>query len=81
MIGGAAESKAGENEPDLDPRDALETLLGVHNMVVRRGRVVNGQSQEVWVHRTSAAPSDQGFIPCPGSRGNFSWILQPSVDG
>jgi len=26
-------------------------------------------------------PCKQGFIPCPGSRGDFSWILRPSGDG
>jgi release factor H-coupled RctB family protein len=76
------ESNAEEDAPDVDPREALEKLLDVtHNSVVRQGWIVNGQSQDVWIHRKGAAPSDQGFIPCPGSRGDFSWILQPSGDG
>jgi len=39
--------------------------------LVRRGWIVNGQSQEVCVHRKEATASDQGFIPCPGSRGEL----------
>jgi len=54
-------------------------LLDVtRNAVARQGWVVKGQPQEVWIHLTGAAPSDQGFIPCPGSRGDFSWIFQPA---
>ena len=60
----------------------LEKLLKVmHNMVVLQDRIVNGQSQEVWVHGMGAARSDQGFIPCPGSRGDFGWVFQPSGNG
>jgi len=45
-------SLAVEDEPDVDPREALEKLLNVtHNAVVRRGWIVNGQPQEVWIHR------------------------------
>jgi len=76
------DTKVAVDEPDVDPREALEKLLDVtHNAVVRQGWIVDGQAQEVWVHRKGAAPSDQGFIPCPGSRGDFSWILQPTGDG
>lgn len=78
----ADESKALEGEPEADPREALGRLLDVtHNAVARQGWVISGKAQEVWIHRKGAAPSDQGFIPCPGSRGDFSWILQPSGDG
>jgi len=44
----------------------------------RVGPVVDGQPQEVWIHLNCSAPSDLGFIPCPGSRGDFSWIFQPA---
>ena len=45
----ADESYAGEDGHLVDPCGALEKLLDV--MVVRRGWIVNGQPQEVWVHR------------------------------
>ncbi|KZT52419.1 release factor H-coupled R [Calocera cornea HHB12733] len=37
-----------------------------------------------WLHRKGAAPSDTtgtGIVPCPGSRGDFSWLLRPIGDG
>ncbi|KZO93542.1 release factor H-coupled R [Calocera viscosa TUFC12733] len=34
-----------------------------------------------WLHRKGAAPTDRGVVPCPGSRGDFSWLLQPTGDG
>ena len=48
----ADDSYAGEDGHLVDPRGALEKLLDVtHNGVMRRGWIVNGQPQEVWVHR------------------------------
>jgi release factor H-coupled RctB family protein len=76
------EPKVGEVEPGVDSREALVKLLDVmHNTLVRQGWIVIGQTQEVWIHRKGAAPSYQAFIPCPGSRGDLSWILQTSGDG
>ncbi|KAG8743443.1 hypothetical protein FRC10_012022 [Ceratobasidium sp. 414] len=37
--------------------------------------------EEVWIHRKGAAPADMGVAPCPGSRGDFSWLLEPIGDG
>lgn len=37
--------------------------------------------RDLWIHRKGAAPADKGVVPCPGSRGDFSWLLQPGGDG
>ncbi|KAF8706751.1 tRNA-splicing ligase RtcB, partial [Rhizoctonia solani] len=60
-----------------------EKLVDVtHNSVTRHRLTLGGQeAQEVWVHRKGAAPADMGVAPCPGSRGDFSWLLQPVGDG
>ncbi|KAF8608183.1 release factor H-coupled R [Ceratobasidium sp. AG-I] len=39
------------------------------------------EREEVWIHRKGAAPADKGVAPCPGSRGDFSWLLEPIGDG
>ncbi|CAE7195787.1 unnamed protein product [Rhizoctonia solani] len=60
-----------------------EKLVDVtHNSVTRHTLSVGDQeAQELWVHRKGAAPTDMGVAPCPGSRGDFSWLLQPVGDG
>ena len=71
-----------ETPSSRDPREALGKILDVtHNSVRQCGYEVDGNLVDVWLHRKGAAPTDQGFVPCPGSRGDFSWILQPSGDG
>jgi release factor H-coupled RctB family protein len=72
------------NNTSEDPREELNKILDVtHNSVVRCGYQItpDSGSTDVWVHRKGAAPSDRGFVPCPGSRGAFSWVLQPSGNG
>ncbi|RDB21133.1 tRNA-splicing ligase RtcB [Hypsizygus marmoreus] len=62
--------------------DDLEKIVEVtHNSVTRHALNVNGETRELWVHRKGAAPADKGVVPCPGSRGDFSWLLQPTGDG
>ncbi|KIM25310.1 hypothetical protein M408DRAFT_10499 [Serendipita vermifera MAFF 305830] len=71
-----------EAETSRDPREDLGKILDVtHNSVRQCGYEVDGNMVDVWLHRKGAAPTDQGFVPCPGSRGDFSWILQPMGDG
>ncbi|PVF98777.1 release factor H-coupled R [Serendipita vermifera] len=80
----AAEDAIKENTESQasDPRDALEKILDVtHNSVTPCGYEVDGEMKDVWLHRKGAVPSDRGFVPCPGSRGDFSWILQPAGRG
>ncbi|PZO55366.1 MAG: RNA ligase RtcB family protein [Phormidesmis priestleyi] len=44
-----------------------------HNTVTPR--TINGGRQ--WLHRKGAAPSDQGALVIPGSRGTYSYLVQP----
>lgn len=66
--------------PDTTTGDAdhakldLKKIVDVtHNSVTRIG--------DRWIHRKGAAPATEGVAPCPGSRGDFSWLLQPTGDG
>lgn len=34
-----------------------------------------------WLHRKGAAPADRGLVAIPGSRGDFSYLVEPVVDG
>ncbi|KAF7338230.1 tRNA-splicing ligase RtcB [Mycena venus] len=68
-----------------DPPEAkleLKKIIDVtHNSVSKHALSVRDITRELWVHRKGAAPADQGVAPCPGSRGSFSWLLQPTGDG
>jgi len=76
----AVEAESTSTESEL--REKLAKILDVtHNSVTRCGYEVDGEMIDVWLHRKGAAPTDQGFVPCPGSRGDFSWILQPTGNG
>lgn len=60
----------------------LEKLVDVtHNSVTQHFLTVSDARQSLWIHRKGAAPADQGIVPCPGSRGDYTWLLQPSGDG
>jgi release factor H-coupled RctB family protein len=70
--------------PQADEDVELKKLIDVtHNSVSRASMTfVSGEDAEpVWIHRKGAAPADKGPVPCPGSRGDFSWLLAPSGDG
>jgi release factor H-coupled RctB family protein len=42
---------------------------------------VGGREQPLMLHRKGAAPADKGVVPCPGSRGDFTWLLEPIGEG
>lgn len=33
-----------------------------------------------WLHRKGAAPADRGLVVIPGSRGDFSYLVEPVID-
>jgi release factor H-coupled RctB family protein len=39
------------------------------------------RGQSVWLHRKGAAPSDRGVLVIPGSRGAWSYLVEPCGDG
>jgi release factor H-coupled RctB family protein len=80
----------GGNEATAPSNRALRKIVDItHNSVVlMKTRIAtendDGESAEehqVWIHRKGAAPADRGVAPCPGSRGDFSWLLLPTGDG
>ncbi|KAG8808529.1 hypothetical protein FRC17_003904 [Serendipita sp. 399] len=81
---GATEEGGNDGDYARAKSDLQKILDVTHNSVSPSGiadDVNGGATKDVWIHRKGAAPSDQGFVPCPGSRGDFSWILQPMGDG
>lgn len=36
-------------------------------------------SKKLWLHRKGAAPADVGPVVIPGSRGHFSYLVQPTL--
>ncbi len=52
-----------------------QCLLDVNHNFVASARI-HGQSG--WLHRKGATPSDQGPVLIPGSRGDYSYLVQPA---
>lgn len=63
----------------MDAIDAESELLldAVHNAILPK-RFAEGRR---WLHRKGAAPSDEGPIVIPGSRGASSYVVTPRGDG
>ncbi|KAK0534762.1 hypothetical protein OC842_002544 [Tilletia horrida] len=40
-----------------------------------------GEGSSLWIHRKGAAPSTEGLVVIPGSRGTLSYVVQPIGDG
>ena len=58
-------------------RGAGQRILDVcHNSVT----AVQVEGCQCWLHRKGAAPADEGPIIIPGSRGTFSYLVQPIGD-
>ncbi|KAJ7709821.1 release factor H-coupled R [Mycena rosella] len=71
-----------DDSADAQPQLDLKKIVDVtHNSVTKHTLTIGDTAHELWVHRKGAAPADQGVAPCPGSRGDFSWLLQPTGDG
>jgi release factor H-coupled RctB family protein len=54
-------------------------LDSCHNAIACR-RVGERESETLWLHRKGAAPSDRGPLVIAGSRGTFSYLVQPIGD-
>lgn len=69
------------DESTLPQPSELRKIVDVtHNSVTKQFLTVGDELREFWVHRKGAAPAT-GAAPCPGSRGDFSWLLEPIGDG
>jgi release factor H-coupled RctB family protein len=56
-----------------------QVLLDVAHNTVERGTLDDGHT--VWLHRKGATPADHGPVVIAGTRGTFSYLVQPSGDG
>lgn len=52
-------------------------LLDVHHNFLQHIEI-DGQSG--WLHRKGATPSDCGLVLIPGSRGDYSYLVEPRTD-
>ncbi|MBB1518680.1 RNA ligase RtcB family protein [Aquipseudomonas guryensis] len=54
-----------------------EPVLDVNHNLVSPARI---DGRDGWLHRKGATPSDQGVMVIPGSRGDFSYLVEPLAD-
>lgn len=58
-------------------RASGEQLLDVNHNLVSPARI---DGVDGWLHRKGATPSDQGVMVIPGSRGDYSYLVEPLAD-
>lgn len=54
-----------------------DVLLDINHNLVSPAQV---DGLDGWLHRKGATPSDQGAVVIPGSRGDYSYLVQPIAD-
>ncbi|CRI59474.1 RNA ligase RtcB family protein [Pseudomonas sp. CCOS 191] len=54
-----------------------DVLLDINHNLVSPAQV---DGLDGWLHRKGATPSDQGVVVIPGSRGDYSYLVQPIAD-
>lgn len=54
-----------------------EALLDVNHNLVSPARI---DGRDGWLHRKGATPADRGVMVIPGSRGDFSYLVEPLAD-
>ncbi|OLU16559.1 RNA ligase RtcB family protein [Pseudomonas sp. PA1(2017)] len=54
-----------------------ERVLDINHNLVSPVRI---DGLDGWLHRKGATPSDQGTVVIPGSRGDYSYLVQPIAD-
>ena len=52
-----------------------QCVLDLHHNFIEP---VDYQGESGWIHRKGATPSDRGVVVIPGSRGDYSWLVQPT---
>lgn len=71
----------GPEHPDVVGVNLGKMIDVTHNSVTQHSVTVGDETQQLWIHRKGAAPNNKGIVPCPGSRGDYTWLLQPLGDG
>ncbi len=84
-LGGASELVLDSCHNSIVCRRRREETQTINTMEPSRGKGEDDQSlltstATVWLHRKGAAPSDRGPLVIPGSRGTFSYLVQPAGD-
>ncbi len=54
-----------------------EAVLDINHNLVSRASL---HGREGWLHRKGASPADQGVLVIPGSRGDYSYLVEPLAD-
>jgi release factor H-coupled RctB family protein len=70
----ANRARIAERVFDLIRTEGKPVLDVCHNCVTCLG-------QDHWLHRKGAAPSNEGLVVVPGSRGSLSYLVKPLGDG
>ncbi|AHG19435.1 hypothetical protein Z042_07220 [Chania multitudinisentens RB-25] len=52
-------------------------LLDIHHNLLAAATIAGVRG---WLHRKGATPSDEGLVVIPGSRGDYSYVVQPLPD-
>jgi release factor H-coupled RctB family protein len=68
---------------DADQQPAETLLKKITDVTHNSVKQCTIDGTDLWVHRKGAAPSqhESGLVPCPGSRGTFSYLLSPIGSG
>lgn len=81
-INGPLKNEKGQS---LTP-DGSVCLIDIwHNCAIKKNFCLekedgSKQTEELWLHRKGAAPNDLGPVVIPGSRGTFSYLVDPVSD-
>jgi release factor H-coupled RctB family protein len=59
--------------------DSCHNAITCHRRYRTEGSAPSNEAM-VWIHRRGAAPSNRGPLVIPGSRGTFSYLVQPTDD-
>ncbi|EGZ44750.1 RtcB protein [Neisseria wadsworthii 9715] len=54
-----------------------ECLLDVHHNFLQRAEI---KGETGWLHRKGATPANSGLVMIPGSRGDYSYLVEPAAD-
>ncbi|KAJ3031565.1 UNVERIFIED_CONTAM: hypothetical protein HDU68_002663 [Siphonaria sp. JEL0065] len=82
MIFGGDNPSASIEEQEAWMETVATKLIDIHHNNVTKHccENVEGLDESVWVHRKGAAPSTEGIVPIPGSRGDYTYLVKPKGD-
>eukprot|EP01130_Rhizamoeba_saxonica_P016156 TRINITY_DN7409_c0_g1_i1.p1 TRINITY_DN7409_c0_g1~~TRINITY_DN7409_c0_g1_i1.p1 ORF type:complete len:238 (+),score=65.70 TRINITY_DN7409_c0_g1_i1:848-1561(+) len=79
LIGSEVQPECGDNETTSDGSTRVLDIF--HNYLSKWTFIdENGEDIDLWLHRKGAAPSNCGPVVIPGSRGAFSYLVEPIAE-